>query len=125
VPLRLSVVTPEREVLSGPADLVVARAADGDIGILPGHAPFLAALGHARLLVASGETTLYLAVHGGFIEVLDDRVTVLTTLADRAEEIDVAAVRSEHAEAEAARAALRRARTRLQTAAEAGLLDIG
>src|SRR3990172_3862015 len=89
MPMRVSVVTPERVVWDEEADFVLARPADGGLGILPGHAPFLGSLGYARLVVQTPETQKYIAVDGGFIEVLDDRVTVLTGSAELAEEIDV------------------------------------
>jgi F-type H+-transporting ATPase subunit epsilon len=132
--MRVAVVTPERVLWDEDADFVLARSADGDIGILPGHAPFLGALGYARLIVQAGQSSKIIAVDGGFIEVLDDRVTVLTGSAELAEEIDVTRARRELEDAESAlrqeetderRLALLRASARVQTAAEAGLLDIG
>lgn len=133
--LEVSIVTPEREVWAGEADFLLARSADGDVGVLPGHAPFLGALGYARVVVQAtdGQQT-YIAVHGGFIEVLDDRVSVLTGTAELAHEIDVARAQREQQEHEQAlrieeseerRVALMKATARVQTAAEAGLLDIG
>lgn len=134
MPLTVSIVTPEREVWAGEADFLLARSAGGDVGVLPGHAPFLGALGYARLVVQTPEQQRYLAVHGGFIEVLDDRVTVLTGTAELAEEIDIDRARRELEEAESAlrqeeteqrRIRVMKATTRVQTAAEAGLLDMG
>jgi len=134
VPLDVAVVTPEREVWSGEATFVIARSEGGDLGILPGLAPFLGALHHARLIVEQGDVQTYIAVHGGFIEVFKDRVSVLTEVAEPAEEIDIERARRQREEAEAAvaredteenRAALLRASNRLQTAAESGILGIG
>jgi F-type H+-transporting ATPase subunit epsilon len=131
MPLQVSVVTPEREIWSGEASFVVARAAGGEIGVLPGHAPFLGALHHAQLKIEAEDGVSYFAVHGGFIEVYEDRVTVLAPLAEKAEEIDVERARRAEQEAEAAvkgeddedaRLALLRAQARLKTAAEAGLI---
>ena len=131
MPLEVSVVTPEREVWSGEASFVVARAAGGEIGVLPGHAPFLGALHHAVLKIEHADGVTLFAVHGGFIEVYEDRVTVLAPLAERSEEIDVERARRAEQEAEAAasrgddedaRLALLRAQARLKTAAEAGLI---
>lgn len=132
MPLQVSIVTPEREVYSAPADFVVARSAGGDLGVLPGHAPFLGALHHARLVITDDDGQTYVAVHGGFIEVFEDTVTVLTSVAEVAPEIDLERARRQKEQAEAAinrgedspeiRYALLRAENRLSTAGEAGLL---
>lgn len=132
MPLDVAVVSPEREIWSGEAKFLLARSEGGEIGIMPGHAPFLGVLKHARLKVESedGDIT-YLAVHGGFIEVKEDRVSVLARSAEPAEEIDVASVRAQLEEAQRAleaeetdetREAVLRAEARLATAAEAGLV---
>jgi F-type H+-transporting ATPase subunit epsilon len=132
MPLEVSVVTPERELWSGEANFIVARAAGGDIGVLPGHAPFLGALHHASLKIEdTNGGTEFFAVHGGFIEVFEDRVTVLTPVAEGAHEIDIERARRELAEYEASlrnefdeeiQLALLRAQARLRTAGEAGLI---
>lgn len=130
MPLDVSIVTPEREVWSGEADFVVARAEGGEIGVLPGHAPFLGSLRHARLKIEHADGETLFAVHAGFIEVYRDRVTVLAPVAEPATEIDVdraqrakdeaeTALRAE--EDEEARQAFLRAETRLRVAAAAGL----
>lgn len=134
MPLEVSVVTPEKEVWSGEANFVVARAEEGDIGVLPGHAPFLASLHHARFVIEDDDGQTYAAVHGGFIEVFEDRVTILTEVAELAPEIDIERARRQKQEAEEAvrredtpenRAKLLRATNRIDTAAEAGILGIG
>ncbi len=134
MPLQVSIVTPERVVWEAEAEFILARSEDGDLGILPGHAPFLGALGYARLIVQGADEEKFVAVDGGFIEVLDNRVTVLTGSAELAEEIDLELARREVAQSEAAlreqeteerRLRLMKAKGRVQTAAEAGLLDIG
>jgi F-type H+-transporting ATPase subunit epsilon len=135
MPLQVSVVTPEREVYSGEATFVVARAANGDVGILPSMAPFLSAVHHRRLVIEDEDGQTYIAVHGGFLEVFHDKVTVLTQVAEVADEIDLERARRQREEAEAAmqrgedspeiRDALLRAINRLDTAAESGVLDIG
>lgn len=134
MPLQVSIVTQEREVYSGEAEFVVARADGGDIGILPGHGPFLAALHHDRLVITdTDQQQTYVAVHGGFVEVFEGRVTVLTGTAELAPEIDVEAAQQEHEEAKRAldaedteenRERYLRTTTRVRTAAEAGLLSI-
>jgi F-type H+-transporting ATPase subunit epsilon len=98
--LELEVATPERELVREKVSEVELRAKNGYMGILPGHAPLLAELGIGHLTYVAGRRKVMLAVHGGFLEVLDDHVRVLADAAERSEEIDV----------ERARAALRRAR---------------
>jgi F-type H+-transporting ATPase subunit epsilon len=129
--LEVSVVTPERELWSGEAGFVVARAAGGDIGVLPGHAPFLGALHHAVLKIDAEGGTEYFAVHGGFIEVFEDRVTILAPVAEGAHEIDIERARRDVQEYEASlrnefdeeiQLCLLRAQARLRTAGEAGLI---
>ena len=98
--LELEVATPERELVRERVSEVELRGKSGYMGILPGHAPLLGELGIGHLTYVSGRRRWMLAVHNGFVEVLDDHVRVLADAAERAEEIDV----------ERARAALRRAR---------------
>jgi F-type H+-transporting ATPase subunit epsilon len=130
--LQVSVVTPEREVWSGEADFVIARSEGGDLGVLPGHAAFLGALHHARLIVQAQGTQTFIAVHGGFIEVFDDTVSVLAQRGELASEIDLDRAQRMKEEAERRiaeadtaenRAKLLRNANRLRTAAEAGLLQ--
>jgi len=125
--LQVELVSPERILWTGEADMVSARTiGGGDIAFLTGHAPFVGALdiGQVTVRPPSGPDEL-VAVHGGFIEVSGDRVTILSDVAEVASQIDVdrarraqeraeQALRGEHdAEAEAA---LRRAHVRLQVA---------
>ncbi len=134
MPLQVSLVSPEREVWSGEAEFLIARSEGGDLGVLPGHAPFLGALHHARLVITDADGQTFAAVHGGFVEVFEDAVTVLTSVAELAPEIDIDRARRQKGEAEAAinrgedslelRETLLRAENRLQTAGEAGLLGI-
>ncbi len=129
MPLDVSVVTPEREVWSGEANFVVARSEGGEVGVLPGLAPFLGALRHSTLKIEPSEGgEIHMAAHGGFIEVFEDRVTVLTPVAEIGNEIDVDRAQSAKERAEAAlRAeetpedieAHRRAEARLRAAAAA------
>lgn len=130
MPLDVSVVTPEREVWSGEASFVVARSAGGEVGILPGMAPFLGALKHSTLKIEPSEGgEILLAAHGGFVQVFRDRVTILTPVAEVASEIDVDRARSARERAEAAlrgeetaeaREGYLRADARLRAAASAG-----
>ncbi len=68
--------------------MVIAPGSEGELGILPHHAPLLTALGRGELRVKQGGTEEALAVFGGFMDVRGDRVTVLTDAAERAEDID-------------------------------------
>jgi F-type H+-transporting ATPase subunit epsilon len=89
--LQCVVVTPERALLDEPADFVAVPMYDGELGVLPGRAPLIGRLGCGELRLRRAETTQRLFVDGGFVQVRDDTVTVLTARALRAEEIDPAA----------------------------------
>jgi F-type H+-transporting ATPase subunit epsilon len=100
--LTLEVVTPEREVVREPVTEVQVPGREGYLGILPGHTPLLTELGIGSLSYRKGAQTIYVAIAGGFAEVLSGRVLVLADAAQRAEEIDVAGARSALADAEKA-----------------------
>jgi F-type H+-transporting ATPase subunit epsilon len=130
VPLTVDIVSPERVLYTGDGDMVVCRTSEGEIAFLPGHVPFLGALGIGVvriLLPQQGEQAA--AVHGGFVEVANDRVIVLSDVAELAEQIDVDRARraGERAEErlaadpdnEDAQATLLRATTRLEVAGAA------
>jgi F-type H+-transporting ATPase subunit epsilon len=88
--LRVEVVSPERVIFSGEATQVITRTlGGGEIAFLAGHMPLLAALteNHTRIYLADGEV-LDVAVHGGFVEVSDNKVSVLSDLAELGSEID-------------------------------------
>jgi F-type H+-transporting ATPase subunit epsilon len=127
---RLEIVTAERVVFSEDVDVVIAPGIEGQLGVLPHHAPLMTTLMPGELLVRKGGEEFSLAISGGFIEVRPDRIIVLADAAERVEEIDVA--RAEEAKRRAeerlkaptagvdllrAEAALRRSLTRLQVAA--------
>jgi F-type H+-transporting ATPase subunit epsilon len=133
MPMDVAIVDPEKELWSGDANFVVARSEDGEIGILPGHAPFLGVLKHSKLKVeAEDGAVIVFAVHSGFIEVKDNRVSVLARSAEIASDIDVARARNQaeqarqrlqqEADDEDAKWALARAEARLMAAEESGLL---
>jgi F-type H+-transporting ATPase subunit epsilon len=83
------VVTPERTVRDEPADFVAVTLFDGELGLAPGHTPLLGRLGFGEMRISrSGHTDRYY-IEGGFVEVLDDVVTVLTGQAVPADRIDV------------------------------------
>lgn len=89
-PLRLEIVTQERVVYSQDVDMVVAPGGEGMLGILPHHAPLLAALKEGELKIKRGAQEEYFAVSGGLIEVRPDQVIVLAEAAEHAGEIDMA-----------------------------------
>ncbi|HLH71281.1 MAG TPA: ATP synthase F1 subunit epsilon [Candidatus Dormibacteraeota bacterium] len=106
--VQLRVVSVERSLFEGEVDglgrpFLVVQGAEGELGILPRHAPLLTTLRPGPLLIRNGSEEITLFVGGGFLEVLPDRVTVLADVAERAEEISE----------EAADAARRRAQERL------------
>lgn len=90
MPLHVDIITAERPVYSGEVDLVVAPGVEGELGILPHHAPLLTALTIGELRLRKGEEEESLAIAGGFMEVLADKVIILADSAERSEEIDVA-----------------------------------
>ena len=99
--LMLEVVTPEREVVRESVAEVQLPGLSGYLGILPGHTPLLTELGTGPLIYKKGsESGTYIAVMGGFAEVLPERVTVLAEAAERSQEIDAAQARLDLAEAE-------------------------
>lgn len=105
--MRLEIVTAERRVYSEDVDMLVAPGIDGQLGILPNHAPLLTALQPGEIRVDKDGEESYMAVSGGFLEVLANRVTILADTAERAEEIDI----------ERAEAAVRRAQERIASRA--------
>ena len=83
--LEVHLVTPEREVWSGEADFVTARGVDGDLGVLPGHAPLLAALAVGPVFIDAGGSRTAVAVDGGFLHVAhEEDVTRVDILAEHA-----------------------------------------
>ena len=127
--LKFEIVTAERIVYSDDVDIVVAPGIEGQLGILPGHAPLMTMLQPGELVVRrQGEETA-MFVSGGFLEVMADRVTVLADVAERAEEIDIERAEAARGRAEgrireaapdtdlaAAQAALMRSLMRLRVA---------
>ena len=125
--LSVQVVSPERILWAGDASRVIARTVEGgEIAFLTGHVPFVGALeiAQVRIQADEGSDELVLAVHGGFVEVSNDEVSLLTDVAELAEQIDTDRAReardrarqvlnAESDDAEAA-AAVRRAEVRLE-----------
>lgn len=127
--LTLDIVTPERSVVSETVDSVTVPGREGELGILPGHAALISSLKSGILTYAKGADTRRMVVSGGFVEVSNDRVSVLADTAEFADEIDAAASRAEMdaidrtmanlsgEELEDARDRFERAEARLQLAA--------
>ena len=91
MPMNLEIITAERSVYSGEVDMVIAPGLDGQLGILPKHAPLMTVLKPGELTVKkSGEEDMYVAVSGGFMEVIGNRVSVLADTCERSDEIDEA-----------------------------------
>lgn len=87
--VQVEIVTPERRVYEGEATMVIARGAEGELGILPGHIPLVTPLTIGAITVKEGSQDRLVAVSGGFLEVRPDKVTVLAETAELPEEIDV------------------------------------
>ena len=98
--LRLEVVTPSRRVLEGRATEVRIPGALGELGVLPGHTPLLTSLGTGEVSWIDGNKTGRLVVQGGFAEIQPDAVTVLASIAETVDEIDVETARTILAEAQ-------------------------
>ncbi|WP_156290881.1 F0F1 ATP synthase subunit epsilon [Oceanobacillus salinisoli] len=103
--LTVSVVTPNGPVMENEAEMVVARAESGEIGIMPNHIPLVAPLSIAAVRLKQGNDEHQLAVNGGVMEVSSNKVTILAQSAEKPEEIDV----------QRAREAKERAEERLQS----------
>ena len=127
--LQVELVSPEKILYSGDADMVIARTTDGEIAFMTGHAPFIGSLGIGAVTIRASEgDDVVAAVHEGFVEVTDDRVTVLSDVAELVDDIDATRAQraleraeqekggagdDEEAEREA-EAKLRRARLRIE-----------
>jgi F-type H+-transporting ATPase subunit epsilon len=100
--MHVELVSVERALWSGEATAIFARTTDGELGILPGHIPLLGALapGWIVRIVRADEPELRVAVHGGFLSVRPDGVSVLAEMAEIADEIDVARARESLTRAE-------------------------
>jgi F-type H+-transporting ATPase subunit epsilon len=128
--IRCEVVSVEREIYADDVNELLAPGVLGQLGILPKHAPLITSLTMGELIIRKeGHEDEHIAIHGGFMEVREDRVTVLADTAERAGEIDVARAEAARERAktmleesegeedfERARAALRRASLRLAVA---------
>ncbi len=101
--LKLDIVSATGAVYSGDADLVIAPASEGEVAVLPSHAALISMLDPGEVRVRNGGVEIGIAISGGFLEVLSDKVTVLADSAEESSKIDI----------ERAEAALKRAQERL------------
>ncbi len=126
MPMMLEIITAERQVYSDEVDMVIAPGVDGQLGILPKHAPLMTILKPGELTIRKDGQDTYVAVSGGFMEVLGNRVSVLADACERSDEIDEEraqqamqqaqerlANRGSDMELEQAMASIQRAQTRL------------
>lgn len=88
--IKFEIVTAERVVYSDDVDVVVAPGIDGQLAVLPHHAPLMTMLQPGELMVRKGTEEQSMFVSGGFLEVCGDKVVILADAAERAEEIDIA-----------------------------------
>ena len=130
MPIRLEIVTPERLVFEDDVDSVNVPGIEGELGILPHHAPLLSMLGFGELRIRRGGAEEAFAIVGGFVQVRPDKVVVMAETADLAAEIDLERAQEARREAEwalesgyhegadlsAARAALQQALLRIRVA---------
>ncbi|MFQ5855400.1 MAG: F0F1 ATP synthase subunit epsilon [Anaerolineae bacterium] len=127
--LRLDIVTAERNVYSEDVDMVTAPGIEGELGVLPRHAPLMTALQPGELRIRKGDQVEFFAVGGGFLEVRPDRVIVLADSAEHVDEIDIERAEAARQRAEkmlkegvpeaqlrAIEGALKRSRVRLRVA---------
>ena len=99
---RLAIVTPTRSFVETDADSVVAPGSEGELGVLPGHAPLLATLKPGVVRYTGGGRTTRVAIGGGLVEVTQERVTVLAPSAEAPEQIDPAEAEERRARAASA-----------------------
>jgi len=122
----LEIITAERQVFGDEVDMVVAPGIDGELGILPHHAPLMTMLQPGEILIRKEGADTFLSVTGGFMEVIGNKVTILADACERSEEIDEAraqqaveraqervARQEENLQMERALGAMRRGRVRL------------
>ena len=130
MPIQLEIVTPERLAFSDTVDSVQLPGSEGELGVLPHHAPLVSTLGVGELRIRKGGSEESFAIVGGFLQVRPDRVVVMAETADLASEIDLEKAQEARREAEkaletgyqegadlaAARAALQQALLRIRVA---------
>jgi len=104
--IQLEVVTPDKILVNEKVDMIIAPGVEGEFGVLAGHIPFLSSLKIGEMYFKKGANTEYIALSGGYAEVLPEKVTILAEAAEKARDIDV----------DRAKRALERAQERLRQA---------
>ena len=100
MPIAVEIVTQEKMVFEEPeADMVIIPAAEGEMGVLPRHAPVLTTLGFGELIVRKGRAEERFAIYGGVVDVRPDKVVVLADLAESSYDIDLESVEAARARA--------------------------
>ncbi|MBO0991557.1 F0F1 ATP synthase subunit epsilon [Bacillus sp. SD088] len=99
--LQVHIVTPDGPVFDGDVEMVTTKVESGELGILPGHIPMVAPLQIGAVRLNKGNETEFVAVNGGFVEVQQEKVTILAQTAEKADSIDIA--RAEEAKKRAER----------------------
>ena len=102
MPIQLEIVTPERLAYADTVDAVVLPGSEGELGVLPHHAPLVSTLGVGELRIRKGATEEAFAIAGGFLQVRPDKVVVMAEMADMASEIDLERAHEARREAERA-----------------------
>jgi F-type H+-transporting ATPase subunit epsilon len=129
-PIRCEIVTQERLVFAEDVDMLTAPGVEGELGVLPHHAPLLTALAPGELRIKRGGVEEYFAIGGGFMEIQPDKITILADTAEHSAEIDASRAEQARTRAEqllrerppdastaaALEASLRRAQARLRVA---------
>ncbi len=88
--VKIRIVTPKREMYNGEADMVIFRTVNGDVGVMHGHIPLITVLGYGMLrIIDNNETVKTASMFGGFVEVDNEGVSILTDTSEWADEIDV------------------------------------
>jgi F-type H+-transporting ATPase subunit epsilon len=99
--IKLEIVTPEAKMFSDDVDMVTLDGMDGQMGILPQHMPLMTGLVGGEIIVRKNNESIFLAVGDGFVQVTGDKISILTDMAIRAENIDEAAAEQARQNAEA------------------------
>jgi F-type H+-transporting ATPase subunit epsilon len=102
MPLQLEIVTPEKLAYQDEVDSVVLPGSEGELGVLPHHAPLVSTLGAGELRLRKGGSEESFAIVGGFLQVLPDKVVVMAETADMASEIDLERAQEARRQAEQA-----------------------
>jgi F-type H+-transporting ATPase subunit epsilon len=103
MPLQLEIVTPEKLAFQDEVDTVVLPGSEGELGVLPHHAPLISTLGAGELRLRKGGQEESFAIMGGFLQVLPDKVVVMAEMADMASDIDLEKAQEARRQAEQAR----------------------